>query len=54
MKRRNSSGLEDLNLGASFDPGATMRFVSAIFVDGNVSLGWEFDEDASDESIPEV
>ena len=26
MKRRSSSGLDDLNLGASFEPGAIMRF----------------------------
>jgi hypothetical protein len=26
MKRLSSSGLDDLNLGASFEPGATIRF----------------------------
>src|SRR5882762_5913979 len=44
MKRIRSSGSEDLNFGASLDPGAGIRFsVSTIFVDDDNSSGFEFD-----------
>jgi hypothetical protein len=61
MKRLSSSGLDDLNLGASFEPGATIRFtvkediaLSIVTVVGNstevcgiVLSGCELDEGIS-------
>src|SRR5882762_1821347 len=43
MKRMSSSGEEDLNFGASLDPGEGIRFsVSTIFVDDFGSSGCKF------------